>query len=122
MSPENPGGRGDGCDDSTHLADEGLVPQGTPDVSRHTTHSSPRLPDLASGPLTDASPEPQVEANGHDTLREAFLGQELPSEVTEFLLAAWRPGTLKQYRRHIEQWNGFCLGRAINPFQPPVSL
>ena len=40
----------------------------------------------------------------------------------KFLLQSWRAGTKLQYGLHIERWMSVCVGREVDPFQPPIGF
>lgn len=54
-------------------------------------------------------------------LRSSFRQYNVSKEVTEVLMASWRPGTQKQYKTYINKWLEFCSKRTIHHSSPKIN-
>ncbi|XP_045123089.1 uncharacterized protein LOC123511349 isoform X4 [Portunus trituberculatus] len=119
---ENEGGESKGMDHRSNvdfLTMDGLssanIGQGT---KAHHTENECTTTFLISGRTSDYDSHP---TDGMSFVRQQLRGRGVSSEGTEIIMASWRPGTMRQYRPHINRWSSFCDRWNINPSNPPVT-
>ena len=102
------------------LADPGVVSQSLTTTGRHSSPSTSEFVDFASRCRPHTPTGSKVSFSGNVAIRRSFEDQGLSPAVAEFLLKSWRESTQLQYGTHIDRWMSVCLGRKIDPFQPPL--
>ena len=58
--------------------------------------------------------------DGCKGIRRTLREQCISRRATNIMLAAWKPGTHKQYNNYIQKWYKFCTKRKIDRLQPNV--
>ena len=104
------------------MANSSVVPDGPSVVGRRSSFASALSLVSPSATHSNASSGSGVGFDSDGALRAAFTRRGLSQEVAQFLLRSWRSSTKAQYGPHITRWLLFCLGREIDPIQPPVSV
>ena len=122
-SAENSGRRGDSHDGSTFVANTSLVSNSSLPFS-----GSPCSPTLTPSRATTkfnphTSSSPRISLNSNVIIRKSSTSQGLSSNAARILLRSWRTSTRTQYWATYQNLGSlFCLGRKINPFQPPLNV
>lgn len=122
MSTENEGGKSKGMDCGSNVdfptmdgPSSANVGQGT--EAHHTANQCITTP-FFSGSTSGNGSHP---TDGMSFVRRQLRGRGVSSEGTEIIMASWRPGTLRQYKPHINRWSAFCNRWNINTSNPSVT-
>ncbi len=108
-----------GADNSSSLADGGMV-------DKCTAVASQRPGDAASEQdiINPAISAPQAasiasrdEVNCVSLIRTIREGRGLSQQAGKILLASWKPATIRQYESHLAKWQLFCVERNLDPHQ-----
>ena len=111
---ENPTGQGQGHHDSTSMANTDLVPTAAKITVQPTLDlQTIQQPTSACIPQQTAPTTLETPHDGLSALRNSFRHYNVSKEVTEILMASWRPGTQKQYKTYLKKWLEFCSIRKI---------
>ena len=122
MFTENPTGQGQGHHDSTSMANTDLVPTAATITVQPTLDlQTIQQPTSACIPQQTAPTTPETPLDGLSALRNSFGQYSVSKEVTEILMASWRPGNQKQYKTYLKKWLEFCSKRKIHYSSPKIS-
>ena len=70
---------------------------------------------------TPAPTSAQIAPNGMSLIREHYAYLQIPNNITDIILASWRPTTAKQYGTYLRRWMAFCSEREINYHSPSIN-
>ncbi len=65
--------------------------------------------------------EHQTSPEGLCAVRHQYSAQGLSSDVIDFLVLAWRPGTARNYDCYLKKWLYHCTSNDIDPYKPSVN-
>ena len=69
-------------------------------------------------PHQDPSTPGSSQSSSVSNLREAInqSAKGLSQDAQNVVASSWRPGTIKQYKTHLDKWNVYCADKHISPY------
>ena len=122
MRPKDSTRQSSSRDGSAGLDNTGMVYKFAKDTDSETsiiTKNGQDRPVARKRQATSTTQE--TSADGCKSIRQTLREQRISSRATNIMLAAWKPGTHKQYNIYIQKWYKFCTERKIDRMQPHVN-
>ncbi|MCP3928121.1 MAG: hypothetical protein GY705_03365, partial [Bacteroidetes bacterium] len=102
------------------LATTNLVSQTSKINIRQSHHPSMELSGNAPEKDSNSSIEQKIASEGISAVRQQYSAQGLTDDVVNFLVLAWRSGTIKNYDCQLKKWLYYCTNLDLDPFHPTV--
>ncbi len=98
-----------------------LVPQIEVSGIQQDDHIAMGLPGASPEEGRTSSTTQEATPQSLQAVRQQYSVQGLSTDVVNFLVFAWRPGTVKQYDCQLKQWLCHCRSVKVDPFTPTIN-